>query len=185
MDYSFIEKIYQAFPIEAKIMPVEHIDLSKWNFENLQVPKFLNLFADRSNLFALSSMIESYAARNKAPLVAAFENEARYKFVEERYEQLMKSLPKIWIIGNFNNPNLAQHLHAQATVISCVGTNLSTVWAVVTRDQNGPIGLVANEFGNNKFKGFFSTKPAIVQYAIDLMSYELATEINLMNKVWQ
>ena len=181
---SFIEKIYSVFPNEAKIKPVEENVFTDWNFQDFQDSEYINILANRSDLYALSIMIENYASKHRAPLVAAFENEARYKFVEDRYAKLMKNLPKIWIIGNFNNPNLAQHIPSQATVISCVGTNLSTVWAVVTTDQNGPIGLVAEEFGN-KFKGFFSTKHAIVKHAIDLMSYELATEINLMNKVWQ
>jgi hypothetical protein len=178
----FIEKIYEAFPIEAKIKPVEHIDLSRWNFENFQVPKFLNVFADRSNLYALSRMIESYAARNNAPLVAAFEDEARYKYVEDRYAKLMKPLPKMWIIGNFNNPFLVQHVFDNASVISCNGASLTTAWIVLTRDKNGPLGLVAEEISNTMFKRFFSTNPAIIKYAIGLVSYELAAEIDLMKK---
>ncbi len=184
MSGSFIDQIYSAFPNEKKIPPVDDMVYTHWNFQDFQDAEYINICADRSDLYGLSLMIENYAAKHSAPLVAAFEDDARYKYVEDRYAKLMKSLPKIWIIGNFNNPYLAQHLPQHATVISCVGTNLSTVWIVVTRDSNGPIGLVAEDFGNNKFKGFFSTKPAIVKYSIDLVAYILKTEIDLMRNEW-
>lgn len=182
---SFIEKIYGAFPNHRTIDPVEEKVFTHWNFQDFQNAKYVNVLADRSDLYALSIMIENYAAKHSRPLVAAFEDEARYKYVEGRYTKLMKSLPKIWIIGNFNNPYLAQSIPAHASVISCVGTNLSTVWIVVTRDQNGPIGLVADDIGGGRFKGFFSTDNKIVKYALDMVAYELKTEIDVMKKEWE
>jgi len=181
---SFINKIYTAFPKNKAIAPVDETVYTHWNFQNFQDSKYINILADRSDLYALSIMIENYAAKHSRPLVAAFEDEARYKYVEGRYMKLMKSLPKIWIIGNFNNPYLAQTIPPHATVVSCVGTSLKTVWMVVTRDENGPVGLVAEDVGEGKFSGFFSTENAIVKYAIDMAAYELKTEIDVMKKEW-
>ena len=181
---SFIDKIYSAFPNCRTVQPVEEKVFTHWNFQDFQNSKYINILADRSDLYALSIMIENYAAKHSRPLVAAFEDEARYKYVEGRYMKLMKSLPKIWIIGNFNNPYLAQTIPTHASVVSCVGTNLKTVWMVVTRDQNGPIGLVADDVGDGKFSGFFSTDNAIVKYALDMAAYELKTEIDIMKQEW-
>ena len=70
-------------------------------------------------------------------------------------------------------------------IFSCVGTNLTTVWLVITRDENGPIGLVADDIGQGRFKGFFSTDSKIVKYAVDLAAYELRMEMDLMKKDWE
>jgi len=51
---------------------------------------------------------------------------------------------------------------------------------VITRDSNGPIGLVAEEIGDKKFRGFFSTKSEIVKHAVDVMGDILVTEFDLM-----
>ena len=182
---SFIEKIFTAFPDYRTKATADEKIYTHWNFQDYQNSKYVNILADRSDLYALSIMIENYAAKHSRPLIAAFEDEARYKYVEDRYAKLMKSLPKIWIIGNFNNPYLAQHIPSHASVISCVGTNLTTVWLVITRDENGPIGLVADDIGQGKFKGFFSTNSKIVKYAVDLAAYELRMEMDLMKKDWE
>lgn len=50
--------------------------------------------------------------------------------------------------------------------------------------KNGPVGLVAEDVGEGKFSGFFSTENAIVKYAIDMAAYELKTEIDVMKKEW-
>lgn len=185
MSGTYIEKIFTSFPKEQAIKPADEKVFTQWNYQDFQNAKYINIFADRSDLYALSIMIENYAAKHSRPLVAAFENESRFKYVEDRYMKLMKSLPKVWIVGNFDNPYLGQHIPAHATVISCVGTDLSNIWIVATRDENGPIGLVAEEIGDKKFTGFFSTNHEIVKYAVDLMAYELKTEINLMDKEWK
>ena len=125
-------------------------------------------------------MIENYAVKHRAPLLAAFEEEGRFKYVEDRYMKIMRKIPKTWVIGNFNNPFLAQNLPESVSVLSCIGTPLKTVWVVITRDSNGPIGLVAEEIGDKKFRGFFSTKSEIVKHTVDIMGDILVTEFDLM-----
>ena len=51
---------------------------------------------------------------------------------------------------------------------------------MITRDSKGPIGLIAEEVGDNKFKGFFSTRSEIVKYTVEMMGYVLVTEFDLM-----
>jgi hypothetical protein len=94
----------------------------------------------------------------------------------------MKKLPRVWVIGNFNNPHLAQNLPETAQVISCVGTELTNVWAVVTRGPDGPIGLIAEEIGIKMFRGFFTTIPEITEYAVNRMALLLATEFDFSKK---
>jgi hypothetical protein len=77
---------------------------------------------------------------------------------------------------------LAQNFPENAKTISCNGTNLVTVWAVITKGPAGPMGLVAEEMGDRNFKGFFSVAPKIVQESIDQINYILREDINI-NKV--
>ncbi len=102
-------------------------------------------------------MLEKYAMKNGTPLLATFESESLYKYVEDRYIEMLKAIPKAWIIGNFNNPFLAQSLPETTEVLSCVGTNISDMWMVITRGQHGAFGLVAEDIGDGKFRGFFQS----------------------------
>ena len=175
---SLVETVWQKFP-EKRDVPEQGDEIfAKWNFQDFQDGGYLNFRADRADLFALSIMVENYAAKHTYPLLASFEDESRYKFVEDRYLKLMKSIPRVWVIGNFNNPNLAQTVPPSCKVISCIGTPISTVWAVVTRGSDGPIGLIADEVGNKKFKGFFTTNPNVMQYAVDLIAETLVTKFD-------
>ena len=47
-------------------------------------------------------MLEKYAMKNSTPLLATFESESLYKYVEDRYVEVLKNVPKTWIVGNFN-----------------------------------------------------------------------------------
>ena len=177
---SLIETVFTKFE-KFRSIPDEGEDIfTHWNFQDFQDKQYLNFTADRGDLYALSIMIENYAVKHRAPLLAAFEEEGRFKYVEDRYVKIMRKVPKTWVIGNFNNPFLAQNLPQSVSVVSCIGTPLKTVWAVITRNSNGPIGLVAEEIGDKKFRGFFSTKPEIVKYAVDTMGDVLVTEFDLM-----
>ena len=105
---SIVETVWEKFP-EKRDVPEQGDEIfTEWNFQDFQDSGYLNFRADRADLFALSIMVENYAAKHKYPLLASFEDESRYKFVEDRYIKLMKSIPRVWVIGNFNNPNLAQ-----------------------------------------------------------------------------
>nr|AIF14863.1 hypothetical protein [uncultured marine thaumarchaeote KM3_68_B04] len=177
---SLIETVFTKFE-KFRSIPDEGEDIfTHWNFQDFQDKQYLNFTVDTSDLYALSIMIENYAVKHRAPLLAAFEEEGRFKYVEDRYVKIMRKVPKTWVIGNFNNPFLAQNLPQSVSVVSCIGTPLKTVWAVITRNSNGPIGLVAEEIGDKKFRGFFSTKPEIVKYAVDTMGDILVTEFDLM-----
>nr|AIE99103.1 hypothetical protein [uncultured marine thaumarchaeote KM3_105_E03] len=177
---SLIETVFTKFE-KFRSIPDEGEDIfTHWNFQDFQDKQYLNFTVDTSDLYALSIMIENYAVKHRAPLLAAFEEEGRFKYVEDRYVKIMRKVPKTWVIGNFNNPFLAQNLPQSVSVVSCIGTPLKTVWAVITRNSNGPIGLVAEEIGDKKFRGFFSTKPEIVKHAVDIMGDVLVTEFDLM-----
>ena len=65
-----------------------------WNFQDFQDGGYLNFKADRSDLFALSIMIENYASKHTSPLLASFETDKRYEFVKDRYLKLMKKTSK-------------------------------------------------------------------------------------------
>jgi len=147
---SLIDTVFEKHP-EKKEIPEQGDEIFvNWNFQDFQDGGYLNFKADRSDLFALSIMIENYASKHTSPLLASFETDKRYEFVKDRYLKLMKKLPRTWVIGNFNNPHLAQEMPDSCVVISCVGTPLATVWAVVTRGPDGPIGLIAEEYGIGK-----------------------------------
>ena len=155
---SLIENVFAKFE-KLRSIPDEKEDIfTNWNFQDFQDKQYLNFTADTSDLYALSIMIENYAVKHRAPLLAAFEEEGRFKYVEDRYMKIMRKIPKTWVIGNFNNPFLAQNLPQSVSVLSCIGTPLKTVWVVITRDANGPIGLVAEEIGDKKFRGLLFYK---------------------------
>ena len=177
---SLIETVFTQFE-KFRNLPDESEDIfTNWNFQDFQDKQYLNFTADRSDLYALSIMIENYAVKHRAPLLSAFEEEGRFKYVQDRYMKIMRKIPKTWVIGNFNNPFLAQNLPESVSVVSCIGTPLKKVWVVITRDSKGPIGLIAEEVGDNKFKGFFSTRLEIVKYTVEMMGYVLVTEFDLM-----
>tara|TARA_B110001454_G_C12564419_1_gene369113 strand:- start:184 stop:768 length:585 start_codon:yes stop_codon:yes gene_type:complete len=179
---SVVETVFTQFPEKRKVPEQGDEIFSKWNFQDFQDSGYLNFRADRADLFALSIMVENYASKHSSPLLASFETEHRYKFVEDRYTKLMKKLPRTWVIGNFNNPHLAQNLPENAQIISCVGTPLTKVWAVITQGDDGPIGLIAEEIGPKKFQGFFSTVSEIIQFATDQMGSLLATRFDFSKK---
>ena len=182
---SLVETVFNKFP-EKKDIPKQGEDIfTRWNFQDFQDGGYLNFTADRSDLFALSIMIENYASKHNSPLLASFESEKRYEFVKDRYMKMMKRLPRTWIIGDFNNPHLAQTLPETVQVLSCVGTPLATVWAVVTRGPDGPIGLIAEEYGIGKFRGFFSVLPDILQVALDAMGDLLVTTFDFNKKEYE
>ena len=182
---SLVETVFNKFP-EKKDIPKQGEDIfTRWNFQDFQDGGYLNFTADRSDLFALSIIIENYASKHNSPLLASFESEKRYEFVKDRYMKMMKRLPRTWIIGDFNNPHLAQTLPETVQVLSCVGTPLATVWAVVTRGPDGTIGLIAEEYGIGKFRGFFSVLPDILQVALDAMGDVLVTTFDFNKKEYE
>ena len=138
----------------------------------------MNFKASKKQLLRLSILIEKYAQKNNAPLIAAFEDKAKFKYAEDRYAEIIKQIPMTWIVANFHNPFLAQNFPKNSETISCNGTNLSTVWAVITKGPAGPMGLVTEEMADGSYEGFFSISPYIVQKAIDEINRILKVKID-------
>jgi len=50
---------------------------------------------------------------------------------------------------------------------------LANVWTVITRGLYGPFGLIAEEFEDGKFRGFFTLNPNVWRYALNVMGKTL------------
>ena len=176
---SFLAEIYSEFPALTKTKETDVTDHNiLWTLEEWMNVGHVRFTTSRKELYRISILLENYAVNHNAPLLATFETEKRFKYVEDRYIEMLKGIPKAWIIGNFNNPFLQPQPPKGAEVISCDGTNISDMWIVVTKGLNGPFGLVAEEMGDNQFSGFFSTSPQVIQKAINIINQDLRSEID-------
>jgi hypothetical protein len=166
---SFLAEIYSEFPAlsEAKSTDVTDHNIL-WTLEEWMNAGHVRYTTSRKELYRIS--IES--------LLATFENEKRFKYVEDRYVEILEKIPKAWIIGNFNNPFLQPQPPKGAEVISCDGTNIQDMWIVVTKGPNGPFGLVAEDMGDGQFSGFFSTSPQVIQKVINTINQNLKSQID-------
>jgi hypothetical protein len=52
------------------------------------------------------------------------------------------------------------------------------MWIVLTKGSTGPFGLVAENIGGGKFRGFFSISPPVIGKVIDSISDQLKTNID-------
>ena len=181
---SFMDEVWSKFPPLAKRAPTDESDMMVWSLHDYINAGYVNFRTGRKPLYRLSVMLEKYAMKNGTPLLATFESESLYKYVEDRYVEVLKSVPKTWIVGNFNNPFLAQNLPETVEVISCVGTNISDMWIVVTKGEHGAFGLVAEDIGDGVFRGFFSISPMVVGKAIEIINDTLRVKIDLSKKEW-
>jgi len=177
---NFIDDIWNKF---SKFAQVKNTDLTDhnilWTLEEYQKATYVNFRTGKKELYRLSILLENYAVKHNSPLLATFETEARYKYVEERYREILTKISKAWIIGNFNNPDLAPHPPASAEVISCDGTNISPMWIVVTKGEKGPFGLVAEEMGDGDYRGFFTTNLDIMSSVIENINEQLKIKIEI------
>ena len=179
---SYIENVYEKFPGLKSVRNTDEETFLDMSLDDLVGRGYMNFLSSKKPLVRLSILLEKYAKKNNVPLLATFEHETKFKYAEDRYLELMRSLPKVWVVGDFNNPFLAQDFPDNAKTISCNGTNLVTVWAVITKGPAGPMGLVAEEMSNRRFKGFFSVAPKIVQESIDQINYILREDIDVTKK---
>ncbi len=179
---SYIDNVYDKFPALTKVPNTDEQTFLGMSLDELVKKGYMNFHSSKKPLVRLSILLEKYAKKHNAPLLATFEHETKFKYAEGRYLELMKSLPKVWVVGDFNNPFLAQDFPENAKTISCNGTNLVTVWAVITKGPAGPMGLVAEEVSGRTFKGFFSVAPKIVQESIDQINYILREDIDVTKK---
>ena len=119
---SFIDDIWNKFPTFKEVENTDLTDHNKlWTLDEYRKQIMLILKQVKKELYRLSILIENYSVKHNTPLLATFETEARYKYVEERYREILEKISKAWIIGNFNNPDLAPHPPASAEVVSCDG----------------------------------------------------------------
>lgn len=181
---SFMENVYDKFSSLKSIPEINSEKFDKITIDELLNLGFANYTATKGQLYRLSRLIEDYAVIKKSPLIAAFENEGKFKYAQERYLKMMRKLPMTWVIANFNNPFLAKAFPKNAKTISCVGTNLDTLWIVISKGPAGPMGLVADELADGRFRGFFSIAPDILQRTIDIINYTLREDIDI-NKIFE
>ena len=179
---SFVENIWDSFP---ELKKVKNTDITNYNYfwtlkQHVDVG-YINFKTERKYLYRLSVLLENYAIRNKAPLLATFETDKRYKYVEDRYYEFLQKIPKAWIIGDFKNPFLAPNPPQSAEVISCDGTNISNMWIVLTKRYTGPFGLIAEDVGGGIFRGFFSISPSVIGKVVDSISEQLKIKIDFSN----
>ena len=96
---SFIDDIWNKFP---KFKEVKNTDLTNhnilWTLEEYRKINYVNFQTGKKELYRLSILIENYAVKHNTPLLATFETEARYKYVEERYREILDKISKAWII---------------------------------------------------------------------------------------
>ena len=146
----FLETILNQFPELQKSPLVDitdknsfgtllsHINAEYVNFDNVK----------RTDLYRLSIMIEDHAQRANEPLVATFETEHLYKYVEKRYLKLLENIPKAWIIGGFDNPFFAPKTPPEkAEILTCAGTPLQDMWIVISKTNDQLFALVAEDMG--------------------------------------
>ena len=177
---SFLDDIWDKFPTFAE---KENTDLTNhnllWSLDEYRKANYVNFKTGKKELYRLSILLENYAEKHDTPLLATFETEARYKYVEKRYLEILSKISKAWIIGNFINPELAPHPPASAEVISCDGTNISPMWIVLTKGENGPFGLVAEDIGDKEYRGFFTSNSNILDKVIDDINEQLKIKITI------
>jgi hypothetical protein len=187
--FLLLSKQYKSFIEELKIqcpeLPKDNlkdvtINSGLSTLEDFTKAEFINFEAKREDLYRLSMDIEAYAVKNYVPLLAIFQTEALYKYVQKRYTDILKKIPRSWIIGGFDDPFFIppSSVPATAEILTCVGTNIETMWIVVTRGPNGPLGLVAEDIGEDKFRGFFSIESKIIQKVIKKINETMHIEIN-------
>ena len=181
---SFLDEVWSKFPGLSKRDPTDESDLMSWSLEDYINAGYVNFKTGRKPLYRLSFMLEKYAMKNSSPLLATFETESLFKYVEDRYMEILKKVPKTWIVGSFNNPFLAQNLPETAEVISCVGTSISDMWMVITKGEHGSFGLVAEDIADGRFRGFFSISPMVVGRAVQTINEILKSSIDLSKKEW-
>jgi len=186
--FSLLSKQYKSFTEELKIQCPElpkdkpkdvTTDSGLSTLEDFRKHEFVNFEAKREDLYRLSMDIEAYAVKNYAPLLATFETEALYKYVQKRYTEILKKIPHAWIIGGFDDPFLIppDSVPATAEILSCLDTNIEKMWIVVTRGEDGPFGLVAEDLGNDKFRGFFTMDSKIIEKVIKIINDTMRIKI--------
>ncbi|NND87331.1 MAG: hypothetical protein HKM23_08455 [Nitrosopumilus sp.] len=183
---SFLSNIWSQFPDLQNKEFTDVTDREKFaTLDDHIDAKYVNFEAKRKDLYRLSMMIENYAQRAYSPLLATFETESLYKYVEDRYVEILKNIPKAWIVGGFDNPFFAPRTPVDtAELLTCAGTTLQNMWIVITKGPDGPFGLVAEDLGGDRFRGFFTTHSKILFKVIDKINGTMMTDIDFKKSEW-
>jgi len=180
---SFMDEIWSQFSGLSGRTSTDLTDHSVlWSLDDYIKAGYVNFKTGTKELYRLSVLLENYAVKHHAPLLATFEVEKRYRYVEDRYAEILKKVPKAWIIGDFKNSLLAPQPPKTTEVVSCDGTNISDMWIVVTNGPEGPFGLVAEDIGDRMYRGFFSISPIVIGKAIQTINEALKINIDLSKK---
>ena len=173
----FVGLVWDEFPQLAEWHSFDDSTLPKWNLDKFVEAGYHNFSAGRKPLYHLSTLIEKYAQENSQPLLATFEKIARYKFVERRYQKMIEQIPKIWVVADYGSTKLSTPQKIE--IVNCRNTNLENVWSVITRGPYGPFGLIAEEFEDGTFRGFFTLNPNVCRYALKIMGKTLGTTFTI------
>ena len=173
----FVGNVWNEFPQLAEWHSLDDSTLPMWKLDKFVEAGYYNFLANRKPLYHLSKLIENYAQENKEPLLSTFETIARYKFVEKRYQKMIERIPKIWIVADYGKTDLKTPQKVE--VLNCRNTELANVWSVITRGPYGPFGLIAEEFEDGKFRGFFTLNPHVCRSALKNMGKILGTKFTI------
>lgn len=173
----FVGQVWEEFPQLAEWHDDDPNLLQLWDMDTFIEAGYHNFHAERKQLFHISKLIEKYAQDNAQPLLASFEKIARYKFVERRYQKMIEQIPKIWVIADYGKTKI--DTPSKIEVINCKDTSLFDVWSVITRGPYGPFGLIAEEYEDGKFRGFFTLNANVCRHALKVMGKTLGTNFNI------
>lgn len=173
----FVGKIWDHFEFMDELHYSENMDVPQGSLEDLLKNQYHNFVTHRKPLYHLSKMIEKYAESNGVPLVATFEKEARFNFVERRYYEMIDKIPKICVVADFGKTDF--HLSPKINVLNCKNTELINVWSVIARGPEGPFGLISEEFQDGRFRGFFTSNADVCAHAIETMEDILKSKIEI------
>ncbi|MFB5632660.1 MAG: hypothetical protein ACE5Q9_04960 [Nitrosopumilus sp.] len=173
----FVGEVWHEFPQLAEWHDDDPKLLQLWDLETFIEAGYHNFHAERKQLFHISKMIETYAQEHSQPLLATFEKIKRYKFVEKRYQRMIDNIPKIWVVADYGTTQV--DTPPKIDIINCKDTSLIDVWSVITRGPYGPFGLIAEEYEDGKFRGFFTLNPTVCRHAVDAMGKILGKKFNI------
>ncbi len=90
---------------------------------------------------------------------------------------MIETIPKIWVVADYGTTKV--DTPPKIDVINCKNTALIDVWSVITRGPYGPFGLIAEEYEDGKFRGFFTLNATVCRHAVDTMGKVLGKKFNI------
>lgn len=109
----FVGQVWKEFPQLSEWHNLDNDKLPIWKLEKFIDAGYHNFVAERKPLYHLSKLVEQYAQENNQPLLSTFEKIAKYKFVENRYQDMIKQMPKIWIVADFGKIGIKTPLNIE------------------------------------------------------------------------